>query len=109
MVLRPLGEKAARGDVEPLYRELALVREDNQTSQLQKFFSEKYERVETPRPDMMLALRVPCLVEKALIFLFAEQNLLPEAHLHELVERLDLDKQYLARRLEDNRRPVEMK
>jgi thymidine kinase len=50
---------------------------------------------------------VPCLAERALVYLFAEQNLISELLLRRLVERLQLDTEFLSRRLEDNRRPVD--
>ncbi|MCG8480277.1 MAG: thymidine kinase, partial [Spirochaetales bacterium] len=53
------------------------------------------------------ALNVPCLAERALVFLFAEQNLISELVLRRIVRRLQLDTDFLGRRLADNRRPVD--
>ena len=53
----------------------------------------------------MDALRVPCLAEKALVYLHAEQNLLGRGQLAGLADRLRLDRDYLDRRLQDNHRP----
>jgi len=41
-----------------------------------------------------------------LVFLFCEQNLVPEEMLLRLVSQLDLDTNYLAKVLADNKRPV---
>jgi thymidine kinase len=52
------------------------------------------------------ALRVPRIAEKALVFLFAEQNLLTEEQVRGLTDRLGLDTGYLSTRLADNQRPI---
>ncbi len=59
-----------------------------------------------PDPISMNALRVPCIAERALIYLFAEQNLVSERQLLGLVEELGLDRDYVMKRLSDNRRPI---
>jgi thymidine kinase len=48
------------------------------------------------------------IAEKALIFLFAEQNLVPEEVLIRLVDDLSLDREYMSKVLADNRRPVSL-
>ena len=53
---------------------------------------------------MMNSLRVSCIAEKALLFLFTEQNLLPNDLFRGLVRDLHLDLDYLRRRLSDCRR-----
>jgi thymidine kinase len=61
------------------------------------------------RPDaqiFMNALKPGCLAEKALIYLFCEQNLLPEDLLVRLVYDLGLDRTYMTKVLNDNLRPV---
>ena len=54
----------------------------------------------------MNALRVPCIAERALIFLFAEQNLLSADQMRIVVKELHLNKDYLDKRLSDNKRPL---
>ncbi|HET7838178.1 MAG TPA: thymidine kinase, partial [Rectinemataceae bacterium] len=63
---------------------------------------------ETPCPEMLDALRVPCIAERALVYLYAEQNLLSAEQLRGAVRQLGLDREYLGRRLSDNRRPLEL-
>ncbi|MFA6696394.1 MAG: thymidine kinase, partial [Sphaerochaeta sp.] len=46
------------------------------------------------------------IAEKALVFLFCEQNLVPEEVLLRLVSELELDTNYLSKVLSDNNRPV---
>jgi len=47
---------------------------------------------------------VSCIAEKALLFLFTEQNLIPNDLFIRLVKELALDIDYLRRRLSDCRR-----
>jgi thymidine kinase len=56
----------------------------------------------------MNALKVPCIAERALVYLYAEQNLLSAAQLRDAVRDLGLDRDYLMRRLADNKRPIEL-
>jgi len=42
------------------------------------------------------------------VYLYAEQNLLSAEQVRYLVEGLALDRDYLSRRLSDNRRPLEL-
>jgi thymidine kinase len=56
----------------------------------------------------MDALRVPCIAEKALCYLYAEQNLLSADQLRKVVQDLGLERDYLRKRLADNRRPLEL-
>jgi thymidine kinase len=56
----------------------------------------------------MNALLVPCIAERALCYLYAEQNLLSMDQLLYLVNKLKLDRDYLSQRLRDNRRPVDL-
>ncbi len=104
LVLKPLGERAAAGDLEPLRSELKLVRSNIEGSALFRHLAERHLHGETSRPIMMNALKVPCLAEKALIFLHAEQNLVSRQQVLELIDSLKLDRDYLARRLSDNGR-----
>ncbi len=110
--LKPLGEAASRGDLAPLRQELSLIRDALKQSRLYRHFSELYgtrsedEQSEAARADevMMNSLRVSCIAEKALLFLYTEQNLIPNDLFLRLVKDLDLDLDYLRRRLSDCRR-----
>ena len=98
LVLKPLGELASRGDIAPLREELAFVKGDLGRSRLHQAFQAMYGET------MMDSLRVSCIAEKALLFLFTEQNLVPNEDFLRLVKDLELDLDYLARRLSDCRR-----
>jgi thymidine kinase len=98
LVLKPLGEKAARGDPALLTEELRLISRDLRGSQLYAQFSGMYDEIR------MNSLRVSCIAERALLFLFAEQNLVSDETFLRIVRALDLDLEYLRRRLSDCRR-----
>ena len=103
LVLKPLGERAAAGSLGELKRELAALRSAPERSELHRSFRDLYGSAER---IMMNALRVPCIAEKALIYLYAEQNLLAREQLQELLRDLELDAAYLRSRLADNRRSL---
>ncbi|HNZ94245.1 MAG TPA: hypothetical protein PKN79_00300, partial [Sphaerochaeta sp.] len=46
------------------------------------------------------------IAEKALLYLFVEQNLIPEDLLLRIVDLLELDVAYMSKVLTDNKRPV---
>jgi thymidine kinase len=104
LTLKPLGVRASTGDAEPLKRELWCLRNDLAGSALYENFLEYYG---SDSDIHMRALQVPCIAERALVYLFVEQNLIPEELLRRLVSELDLDRQYLSKRLTDNRRPID--
>ena len=103
LVLKPLGERAAMSDPQPLREELGRMRYDMESSALYRHFEEVYAGDEGAA-FLMRAFRVPCIAEKALVFLCAEQNLLSRAQVEELIGELELDRQYIERRLRDNGR-----
>jgi thymidine kinase len=104
LLLKPLGEKALKGDPWPLTEELESLQGDIGRSSLSRHFCEMYGEEGERGRIMRNALRVPCIAEKALLFLFAEQNLLPAETFLRLVRDLSLDRDYIRRRLSDARR-----
>jgi thymidine kinase len=96
--LKPLGERAARGEAGPLREELALINGHLERSQLSQHFRELYDEIR------MNSLRVSCIAERALLYLFTEQNLVPNEVFLSMVKDLRLDLDYLRRRLSDCRR-----
>ncbi|HOX13839.1 MAG TPA: thymidine kinase [Spirochaetia bacterium] len=105
--LKPLGEAASRGDLKPLLIELAALAGNVEGSRLAASLRKRHLDREDPEPENMETLRVPCLAERALVFLYAEANLLSLEQLRKVAADLGLDRDYLAGRLADNRRPVE--
>ena len=79
---------------------------DIERSELFTTFKAEYLDCANPSPERMNALRVPCIAERALIFLFAEQNLLSADQMRIVVKELHLNKEYLDKRLSDNKRPL---
>jgi len=106
--LKPLGETASRGELKPLLAELAALNGDPQGSRLAASLRRLNEDSADPSHQSLNALLVPCLAERAITYLYAEQNLLSLEQLLRLVSDLGLDREYLAKRLADNKRPVEL-
>jgi len=103
--LKPLGERASRGDAGPLRDEMYALKHHICESALYQHMDQRYGS----RPDaeiFMNAIKPGCLAEKALIYLFCEQNLLAEDLLVRLVYELELDRVYMTKVLSDNLRPV---
>lgn len=105
--LKPLGEAASRGDIKPLMAELADINGNITESRLYASLRRLHIDSEVPSPEHLNALKVPCIAEKALCYLYAEQNLLSVEQLKEIAGSLGLDKEYILKRLSDNRRPIE--
>jgi thymidine kinase len=106
--LKPLGEAASRGEIKPLLAELSAVAGDMERSRLYASLRRLHLDGEEPKPQNLAALKVPCIAEKALCYLYAEQNLLSAEQLRRIAADLGLDRDYLSRRLSDNRRPLEL-
>ena len=104
LVLKPLGVAAARGDLKGLREELHALHGDLSASQLQRSFAECYNGGRPSDEINNNALRVACIAERALLFLFVEENLVSESQMRQLVGELELDRDFLVRRLGDARR-----
>jgi thymidine kinase len=106
--LKPLGEAAARGDARPLLVELGALAGRGGDSRLAASLRSRHIECARPRPEMLASLNVPCIAERALVFLYAEANLLSAEQIISFVRDLGLDRDYLMRALADNRRPLEL-
>ena len=108
LILKPLGQKAGEGDLAPLRNELCFIRENMKKSELFSLFHKKY--VDDMEGDVinMNALNVEYIAEKALMYLFAEQNLITEEQLKTLAQQLELDNSYMQNCLFDNGRKVSL-
>jgi thymidine kinase len=105
LILKPLGEEASRGSMDPLKEELGRLAGSPQDSKLYHHMEERYS--DDPQGDLSLrALRVPCIAEKALIYLYAEQNLITSEQMKALMRDLGLDDGYIQKRLQDNHRSL---
>jgi thymidine kinase len=106
--LKPLGEAAASGNLDPLRKELIRLNHDPQSSALYASLKENHMDRNDPQPVCMNSLLVPALAEKALIYLYVEQNLVSRDQIVTLVNELNLDRDYLTGRLKDNRRVISL-
>jgi thymidine kinase len=104
LILKPLGELAYAGNTAPLVRELKSMKNGIAGSEIYGHFTEKYLGGDGAQPIMMNALQVPCIAEKALIYLFAEENLLSLGQVKAVAAELSLDMGYVNDRLLENRR-----
>ena len=98
LYLKPMGERLSRAEPGPLREELSLIRGNLERSQLYRQFQELESET------AMNALRVSCIAERCLLYLYTEQNLVPNDQFLRLVRDLELDQDYLRRRLSDCRR-----
>lgn len=103
--LKPLGESASRGDTAPLLREMEALHSSIRTSQLYRNLEMRYGDDEEGE-RYMNSLRPGFIAERALCYLFCEQNLISEQLLNRIVFDLELDIPYMEKTLADNRRPV---
>jgi thymidine kinase len=104
--LKPLGEAAAGGNSEALKKELIFLREKIKESQLYASVLDEQEDGLSHSQVIMNSLKVPCIAEKALLYLFVEQNLVSTDLFVQLAEELELDREYLSSRLADNGRTI---
>ena len=105
--LKPMAEEASKGNAKGLRTEIDNLKYNIKRSQLYKNLSARYKG--DPNEEVyMNSLKPQYIAEKALMFLFNEQNLVSEDLLIRIVNDLELDRAYMTRVLADNRRPVEL-
>ena len=105
LTLKPLGLDASKGNLKPLEKELAALQGDKTRSILYASLEKQYGKL--PDGQVYLdAVRPQHIAEKALAYLFCEQNLIAEDLMRRIVTDLSLDTTYLSKTLSDNRRPV---
>lgn len=103
--LKPLGQEASKGNVNPLLSELESLNENIEKSLLHKNLVQRY----ADGPDgekYMNSLSTGLIAEKALAYLFCEQNIINEVLLHKIVSSLGLNTKYLEKVLQENKHPV---
>lgn len=107
LVLKPLAEKCSTGSSSDLIEELYNIKNDLGSSKLSQMMHEKYDNEDHAKVNLN-SLKIPYIAEKALMYLFAEQNLVTEELLIEVVDRLSLNREYMKKNLEANRRSVNL-
>lgn len=105
--LKPMAEDANKGNIKALRTEIDNLKYHMKRSQLYKNLAARYKW--DPNEEVyMNSLRPDYIAEKALMYLFNEQNLVSEDMLVRIVNELDLNREYMERVLTDNRRPVSL-
>ncbi len=105
LVLKPLGDEASRGNPSPLRNELSLIANRSEKSELAADFQRRYKGKEEFNLN---ALRVDCIAERALLYVYLDLNAISFSQLAALADDLELDHNYLNRRLSDNGRRVSL-
>jgi thymidine kinase len=106
LVLKPLGEAASEGNLEGLTDELEKLQGRIEQSRLYRQLLSRQDVDSDEGQVLMNALKVPCIAEKALVYLYGEQNLLSREQATGLTEVLALDRGYIEQRLADNGRRI---
>lgn len=105
LTLKPLGEQAAEGETKPLEKELERLKGNIGKSLLAQSLMKAYGDKDDAE-IYLNSLKTAFIAEKAVAFLFAEQNAIGETLLRRFSDDLELDTPYLSKILADNRRPV---
>ncbi len=105
--LKPLGTEASKGNIKPLIDELSALKGNIEESLLYKALRRNYKG-STDEEKYMNSLLPSFIAEKALSYLFCEQNLINEVLLQKIVSELALDTKYLEKTLFENRHPVDL-
>lgn len=103
--LKPLGEEAGKGSIDPLMDEIMKLRDRSDDSLLARSLRKQYGN-DKDGEIYLNALLPPHTAEKALLYLYSEQNLLGESLLVKIATDLELDTQYLEKTAMENRHPV---
>ena len=104
LILRSLGELAYSGNIKPILKELKSIKCSMISSEIYGHFQERFVKAEEPQPIMMNSLKVDCIAEKALIYLFAEENVLSLEQMRYLSDEIDADMEYINEKLLENKR-----
>lgn len=103
--LKPMAEDASKGNYQNLRKELEALKYNVCKSELSNNLINRYKDDENME-IYLNALKPDFIAEKALMYLFNEQNLISEELMVRLVNELELDKAYMAKTLSDNKRTV---
>ena len=104
LILRSLGELAYSGNIKPILKELKSIKYSMISSEIYGHFQERFVKAEEPKPIMMNSLKVDCIAEKALLYLFAEENVLSLEQMRYLSDEIDADMEYINEKLLENKR-----
>lgn len=102
--LKPLGEQASLGNEKPLLEELRKLKEKSSDSLLALNLKARYKN-EKDGEIYLNSLLPSFIAEKALCYLFVEQNVISEILLQQFASSLKLDTKYMEKVLAENKRP----
>ena len=103
--LKPIGLDAGNGNTDALYKELEALSGNIEKSELYKNLITRYGDDEDGE-KYLNSVKPGHIAEKALAYLFCEQNLINDILLQRIVSDLQLDSKYLEKVLFENRHPV---
>jgi thymidine kinase len=104
LILKSLGEMAYNGNIKPILRELKYMKCSIEKSEIYGHFEDRFNKPGNKIPVMMNALKPECIAEKALLYLFSEENVLSLDQMRYLAKEIDGDMDYINERLVENRR-----
>jgi len=104
LILKPLGELAYEGNLKPVLAELRNIKQAIKKTEIYRSFEEQYLANENRNPVMMNALKVDCIAEKALLYLFVEENSLSYDQMNHIASAIGADMEYIHERLRENNR-----
>jgi thymidine kinase len=104
LILKSLGEMAFNGNVKPILQELKYMKYTIEKSEIYGHFEDRFNKPGNKIPVMMNALKPECIAEKALLYLFSEENVLSLDQMKYLAKEIDGDMDYINERLVENRR-----
>ncbi len=106
MTLKPLAMQAAAGEVRGFEQEIKALHDNPRASLLAGDLPAR-SKSDEERELAGNALMIGQLAERALIYLYAEENLLDESYVVNIVNTLGLDKKYMSLALSYNHRAVQ--
>jgi thymidine kinase len=104
LILKPLGELVYEGNLKPVLTELRNIKQAIKRTEIYRSFEEQYLTNENRNPVMMNALKVDCIAEKALLYLFVEENSISYDQMNHIASAIGADMEYIHERLRENNR-----
>ena len=108
MTLRPYAKRATNSGSAPLIDELSAINTDITRSRLYRDFIERYGDNSEQNRQAIASLSAASIAERALIYLYAEANLIDAQLMRHAVKALLLDTQYMNDMLRENGRQISL-
>lgn len=104
MVLKPYAARALNSDSTLLIRELNAIQHNLSKSELYRDFIDRYHENNERKEQALSALSIPCIAERAVVYLYSEANILDGQMVKRLAKELALDTEYMQKVLSENGR-----